>query len=81
MPESEVWSVEAEGWRKAKFGVWKPKGGGKRSLECGRRVAESEVWSVRKGVGKRGLECGESVSESEAWSVEEACRKVRRLRL
>ena len=79
MPEGQASNVE-EGCRKERLGVWR-KRAGKRSLECGRRVAESEVWSVRKGVGKRGLECGESVSESEAWSVEEACRKVRRLRL
>ena len=60
--------------------MWR-KGAGKRGLECGGRVPESEAWSVeegcrkvrlgvwRKGAGKRGLECGGRVPESEAWSV------------
>ena len=48
--------MEAEGWRKAKFGVWTEKGGGKRSLESkeGCRKTRLGVW--RKRVGKRGLD-------------------------
>lgn len=34
VPESDAWSVEEEGDRKARIGVRKRKGAGKQGLEC-----------------------------------------------
>ena len=53
MPENETWSVK-EGCRKTRLGVWR-KGAGKRGLECGGRVPESEAWSVRGAGMSAGL--------------------------
>ena len=54
VPESDAWSVEEEGGRKAKIGVLKRKGDGKQGLECGRRnVPESQAWRIELALTKR----------------------------
>ena len=97
LPESEAWTVQEEGCRKTRLGVWEEgcriarlgvweEGRRKARLRCvGGRAPENESWSAGGRVPENETWCvGGRVPENETWSVARAgclCVGVRAARV